>query len=65
MNQEDIFKLLLIVLLLANKELSRNSDDESETFSYTSLNDILIFFMLLRGFDNGNATTHNNENTTF
>ena len=62
MNQEDIFRLLLIVLLLANKQLSNQTDEE---FSYANLNDVLVFFMLLRGFDDGTTATPQNENTTF
>ena len=56
MNQDDIFKLLLIILLLANRQLS-SSSEENEDFSYTSINDLLIFAMLLGGFGEKDCPT--------
>lgn len=67
MNQEDIFKLLLIVLLLANREISRTGDrdDESDAaFSYSALNDVLILVMLLNGFS-ASQVTQADSRTTF
>ncbi len=62
MDQNDIFRLLLIVLLLANRQLSQTSDDaDDESFSYTSINDLLIFAMLLGGFGDNDT----NKGTTF
>ena len=59
MNQDDIFKLLLIVLLLANRQLS-NASEDNDDFSYASINDLLIFAMLLGGFGEKDCS-----NTTF
>lgn len=64
MDQSEIFRLLLIVLLLANKQLSSTeSENENTQFDYTSVNDILILTMLLRLFDAPNPIEQNN--TTF
>ncbi len=56
MNQDDIFKLLLIVLLLANRQLS-TTNEEDDDFSYASINDLLIFAMLLGGFGEKDCST--------
>lgn len=64
MNQEDIFRLLLLVLLVANRQLSdsQSSDDsaasdETSDFSYTLVNDLLILAMATGGFaDTTNST---------
>lgn len=48
MNQEDIFRLLLMVLLLANRQLAPDeptSDDSDQSFSYTMINDLLAITM--------------------
>ncbi len=48
MNQEDIFRLLLMVLLLANRQLAPDestSDDADKDFSYTMINDLLAITM--------------------
>ena len=64
MDQSEIFRLLLIVLLLANKQLSSTeSENENTQFDYTSVNDILILTMLLRLFDAPNPIEQ--TNTTF
>ncbi len=67
MNQEDIFRLLLIVLLLANRQLASDahSDDSDETdeFSYTMINDLLILVMATQLFDGTDSSTQ--TNTTF
>lgn len=68
MNQEDIFRLLLIVLLLANRQLASNDgededDGDDEDFSYTSINNLLIFAMLTQLFDGTSCSEH--KNTTF
>ena len=61
MEQVDIFKLLLIVLLLSSRQLaSLDEDDNEDNFSYTAINDLLIFAMLLGGFGNNDC-----KNTTF
>lgn len=68
MNQEDIFKLLLIVLLLANREIDRTKSENAvasgDAFSYSSLNDILILVMLLNGFSSPSPVS-SNSGTTF
>ena len=67
MNQEDIFRLLLIVLLLANRQLASDvhSDDSDETdeFSYTMINDLLILVMATQLFDVTDSSAQ--KNTTF
>lgn len=77
MNQDDIFRLLLLVLLLANRQMGevtdRNnaaalSDDDPDTtpvFSYTSINDLLIIFMIIKLFCLPADTSTDNANTTF
>ena len=68
MNQSDIFRLLLIILLMANSQLgSENNDDACASttqnpFSYEKINEFLIFTMVLSPFSTGNETT---TNTTF
>ena len=67
MNQGDIFRLLLIVLLMANSQLGRekNNDecnDNDSEFSYQRINEFLIFTMVLSPFSTG---TEKNNNTTF
>ena len=67
MNQEDIFRLLLIVLLLANRQLASDahSDDGDETdeFSYTMINDLLLLVMATQLFDGTDSFAQ--KNTTF
>ncbi|MBR2988216.1 MAG: hypothetical protein IKC64_00670 [Clostridia bacterium] len=67
MNQGDIFRLLLIVLLMANSQLGReNNNDEcndnDSEFSYQRINEFLIFTMVLSPFSTGTETSNN---TTF
>ena len=66
MDQSDIFRLLLIVLLLANEELENNKNDTdpstNDDFSYRRINDLLILVMAFSLFDNGQTTKNN---TTF
>lgn len=63
MNQEDIFRLLLLVLLVANRQLSdsQSSDNavssETSDFSYTLVNDLLILAMATGGFADTTTTT--------
>lgn len=63
MNQEDIFRLLLLVLLVANRQLSdsQSSDNavssETSDFSYTLVNDLLILAMATGGFADTATTT--------
>lgn len=70
MNQSDIFRLLLLVLLLANRQLapSQNADDEDNDgtapFNYTLINDVLILVMITQLFCNPDADSNIN-NTTF
>lgn len=71
MNQEDIFRLLLLVLLVANRQLSdsQSSDNDnavsSETsdFSYTLVNDLLILAMATGGFADTTTTTATTDYT--
>ena len=64
MDQSEIFRLLLVVLLLANKQLSPSQESEQSSFDYTAINDVLILTMLLRLFDSpGQSET--DKNTTF
>lgn len=78
MNQDDIFRLLLIVLLSANSQLNtlnkkesdinnQNGTDETPSFNYTAINELLIFAMLLKLFDysDDNNTNPTPRNTTF
>ena len=58
MNQQDIFRLTLTVLLLANRQLSESSDDDD--FSYTLINDLLLLTLATKGFSN-----NDNDGTTF
>ncbi len=59
MDQQDIFRLLLIVLLLASKQLEGDAD-----FSYASLNEMLILAMFTKLFcKDGDTPTP--TNTTF
>lgn len=57
MNQDDIFRLLLIVLLSANRQLeqlnadSDTGDTAAARFNYGSLNDIIILSMFMQLFD--------------
>ena len=67
MNQGDIFRLLLIVLLMANSQLgNENNNDEcndnDSEFSYQRINEFLIFTMVLSPFSTGTETSNN---TTF
>ncbi|GEM_PF-2612889 len=72
MNQEDIFRLLLIVLLLANRQLADDNDDQSDSdssdtddssFSYTLINDFLILTMITKLFCNPSSQTTATETT--
>lgn len=71
MDQQDIFRLLLLALLIANRQLSddRSGDDtspvadETTGFSYTLVNDLLIIAMATGGFA-GTSTTAS-DNYTF
>ena len=68
MEQNDIFRLLLLVLLLANRQLDETSgktvaSDENE-FSYTDINDLMILAMFLRLFSAG-GTDETPKDTTF
>lgn len=68
MDQQDIFRLLLLVLLIANRQLSddRTADDtssatdETTDFSYTLVNDLLIVAMATGGFADTSTTTTDN-----
>ncbi|MDR0426122.1 MAG: hypothetical protein LBH24_03015 [Clostridiales bacterium] len=65
MNQNDIFRLLLIVLLSANRQLETLNEQEDQPtaaaasgtavspprFNYTGLNDLLILSLFLKLFD--------------
>lgn len=65
MDQSEIFRLLLVVLLLANKQLSPTSEQAERTsFDYTAVNDVLILTMLLRLFD-APGETNGQRFTTF
>lgn len=65
MDQSEIFRLLLVVLLLANKQLSPTSEQTERTsFDYTAVNDVLILTMLLRLFD-APGETNDQRFTTF
>lgn len=71
MNQEDIFRLLLIVLLLANRQLAddngnrsdSDSTDEDNSFSYTLINDFLILTMITKLFCNPSSNTTTTDTT--
>ncbi len=66
MDQSDIFRLLLIVLLVANSQLSpsqNSTDTENPDFNYTSINDILILAMFIKLF--ASPTAEEETNTTF
>ncbi len=71
MNQEDIFRLLLIVLLLANRQLADNngnrsdsdSTDDDNSFSYTLINDFLILTMITKLFCNPSPNTTTTDTT--
>ena len=68
MDQQDIFRLLLLVLLIANRQLSDDnsedtssgSPDDTTDFSYTLVNDLLIVAMATGGFADTTATTTDN-----
>ncbi len=64
MDQSEIFRLLLVVLLLANKQLSPSQQSEQSSFDYTAINDVLILTMLLRLFDSP-SQSETDKNTTF
>ena len=67
MDQSDIFRLLLIVLLIANEQLSPTQskcDEETDEFNYTTINDILILAMVLRLFASP-ASDDTTTTTTF
>jgi len=53
MNQDDIFKLLLVVLLITNEQDNRCHHDGCGIFSrFSSLNEIIIIALLLNAFSN-------------
>lgn len=57
MSQEEIFRLLLLVLLMSN-------EDSAETSTYGKMNDILIIGLLL-GMKSDTDSAASNEFTTF
>ena len=71
MDQQDIFRLLLLVLLIANRQLSDDktedtwsgSSTDTTAFSYTLVNDLLIIAMATGGF--ADTTTSTVDNYTF
>lgn len=62
MDQSDIYRLLLIVLLIANSQLANQDDNIGDDFSYTKINELLIIIMAFSLFSNGNEPKNN---TTF
>ena len=62
MNQQDIFSLLLVILLISNRQMAENDSATQEGFSYTLINDILILSLVLKGFSDESC---NKNNTTF
>lgn len=60
MDQQDIFRLILIVLLIANRQLSNQGDETDDEFSYTLINDLLLLTLASKGFD-----SDNDDGTTF
>lgn len=76
MNQSDIYKLLLSVLFIANRQLSENPDGNcipenstdsaaGSTFSYSSVNDALLLVMLFSGFSPDSGSSPTTPATTF
>ena len=71
MDQQDIFRLLLLVLLIANRQLSDGNTEDTSSgsstdttdFSYTLVNDLLIIAMATGGF--ADTTTSNADNDPF
>lgn len=71
MDQQDIFRLLLLVLLIANRQLSDDNTEDTSSgsstdttdFSYTLVNDLLIIAMATGGF--ADTTTSTTDNYTF
>ncbi len=71
MDQQDIFRLLLLVLLIANRQLSDDNTEDTSSgsstdttdFSYTLVNDLLIIAMATGGF--ADTTTSPADNYTF
>ena len=53
MDQQDIFRLLLLVLLIANRQLSDGNTEDTSSgsstdttdFAYTLVNDLLIIYI--------------------
>lgn len=60
MDQQNIFRLILIVLLIANRQLSNQGDETDDDFSYTLINDLLLLTLASKGFD-----SDNDDGTTF
>ena len=71
MDQPDLFRLLLLVLLIANRQLSDGNTEDTSSgsstdttdFSYTLVNDLLIIAMATGGF--ADTTTSTADNYTF
>ena len=71
MDQQDIFRLLLLVLLIANRQLSDDRSDNASSsspadttdFSYTLVNDLLILAMATGGF--ADEQSDSTDNYTF
>ncbi len=66
MDQSDIFRLLLVVLLLANSQLSPKNDNErttDEPFDYTAVNNLLLITMFIKLF--ASPEVEEETNTTF
>lgn len=64
MDQDDIFRLLLTVLLLANRQLAdeTETDNAADDFSYTTINDLLIIVMATQLFS---SPENGEKDTTF
>ena len=68
MDQQDIFRLLLLVLLIANRQLSDDKTEDTSSgsstdttdFSYTLVNDLIIIAMATGGFADTTASTADN-----
>ena len=68
MDQQDIFRLLLLVLLIANRQLSDDNTEDTSSgsstdttdFSYTLVNDLLIIAMATGGFADTTTSTADN-----
>ena len=63
MTQQDIFSLLLTILLLSSRQLDNNDE-----IDFSDLNNIIIITLLFRLLGNGNGTGNcscHNTNSSF